>query len=331
MERHTDNVQNLLGDAVSGVTVTVRLTDLGTLASIFSDDLASPTVKANPFTNDADGEFFFYALNDTYDIELSGPVAETRLSVELFDPANALIRGPVLVGDTAGPTDIALGEVILADVGSNAVALTLPLDPGTNVQFPPIVVQHLAGDIAANNITIDRNGELIGGVAADITLTTPNASVILTWGGSAFGWAIRNFEPEVLIDVVTGSDINLPDATLVNVLAVDVQVSGIYALDAKLLLTVPAADDFQFDFTTPGADAIDGLVNGVTNGLALFDESAAEVVLTSGSLESVDVSAIVVLAAGAGTIQMRAAKNADAGADGTFHIGSNLKLRRLDV
>ena len=98
-----------------------------------------------------------------------------------------------------------------------------------------------------------------------------------------------------------------------------------------LAFTVPAADDFQFDFTTPGGDAIDGLVQGVTNGLNLFDESAAEVVLTSGSLESVDVSAIVVMAAGAGTIQMRAAKNADAGADGTFHIGSHLELRRLDV
>ena len=329
MQRHTDNVQDLSGSAVSGVTVTVRRVSDNGLASLFSDNLSTPTVLANPFTNDEDGELFFYAVNNRYNIELSGPVIETRSDVMLFDQDDASIRRNI-VAITASGT-ISQGDVALVDVSSGAITITLPADPGTDIQFSDTVIQHLAGDIAANNITIARNGELIGGVAADVVLTQPNASLILTWGGSTLGWAVRNFEPELLYDVVTGSDINLPDATLVNVLAVDVQVSGIYALDAKLLLTVPAADDFQFDFTTPGGDAIDGLVNGVTNGLALFDESAAEVVNTSGSLESVDVSAIVVMAAGAGTIQMRAAKNADAGADGTFHIGSNLKLRRLDV
>ena len=87
MQRHTDNIQNLSGDAVSAVTVTVRRVSDNALASLFSDTLPSPTVKANPFVNDADGELFFYALNNRYNIELSGPVTETR------NPDRRRVRG----------------------------------------------------------------------------------------------------------------------------------------------------------------------------------------------------------------------------------------------
>lgn len=53
-------------------TVTVYLAGTLTLASIYSDDLASPTAKANPFTAASSGQWFLYAANGIYDIKFSG-------------------------------------------------------------------------------------------------------------------------------------------------------------------------------------------------------------------------------------------------------------------
>lgn len=85
MERYQNNIQNLKGDAISGVTVTVRRVSDGGIASIFSDNLATPTAKANPFTNDVDGEFFFYAVNARYNIFFTGPITDQKDDVILFD------------------------------------------------------------------------------------------------------------------------------------------------------------------------------------------------------------------------------------------------------
>ncbi len=190
MQRHTDNVQDLSGNAVPNVTVTVRRVSDNGLASLFSDNLATPTVLSNPFTNDSDGELFFYAVNNRYNIELSGPVIETRSDVLLFDQDDASIRRNIIAISASGNID--QGDVALVDVTGGAITITLPADPGATIQFSDIVIQHLAGDITTNNITIGRNGELIGGVAADVVLSTLDAWAILTWGGSTLGWAIRS-------------------------------------------------------------------------------------------------------------------------------------------
>ena len=60
-------------ESFRGATVTVFDSDTVNLASIFSDDLAVPTVKSNPFTSDATtGAWDFYAPNGLYDIQFSG-------------------------------------------------------------------------------------------------------------------------------------------------------------------------------------------------------------------------------------------------------------------
>lgn len=190
MERHTDNVQDLVGNAVDGVTVTVRRTSDASLASIFSDNLAVPTAKANPFTNDADGELFFYAPNDEYEIILSGPVTETRSGVRLFDSNDTGLRTGVQL--ITGNTNAVPGNIYLCDVSGGAFTVTLPLDLGSNLQRPDIEVRHLVGDVRVNPITIARNSELIGGVAADVIMNRPNQAACLTWGDSTDGWAIQN-------------------------------------------------------------------------------------------------------------------------------------------
>lgn len=85
MERYRNNVQDGFGNAIPGVTVTVRLEATGVLASIFSDNLSTPTAKSNPFTNDSDGEFFFYALDERYDVFFTGPITDQIDDILLFD------------------------------------------------------------------------------------------------------------------------------------------------------------------------------------------------------------------------------------------------------
>jgi hypothetical protein len=53
-------------------TVTVYLTGTLTLASLYSNNLNSPTAKANPFTANTDGSFLFYAASQVgYDITIT--------------------------------------------------------------------------------------------------------------------------------------------------------------------------------------------------------------------------------------------------------------------
>jgi hypothetical protein len=73
MERFWDYAR-LLADGAPAPSATVTVYNQGTLvlASIFADNLGSPTPKANPFTADADAYFFFYAGSGRYDVRLSG-------------------------------------------------------------------------------------------------------------------------------------------------------------------------------------------------------------------------------------------------------------------
>jgi hypothetical protein len=76
-------------------TVTVYQTGTLTLATLYSDNAATPTPLSNPFTSSSDGSWFFYAVNGRYDVRLSGgtppsiPTPFTRADVLLCDPASA--------------------------------------------------------------------------------------------------------------------------------------------------------------------------------------------------------------------------------------------------
>lgn len=70
------------GAPAASCTVTVYETGGATLATIYGDDLATPTAKANPFTADANGYFFFYAAGGKrYDVQLSGGGIATPYTV----------------------------------------------------------------------------------------------------------------------------------------------------------------------------------------------------------------------------------------------------------
>ncbi len=184
MQRYISNVQDTLGNAVPGVTVTVRIAGTAQLAAIFSDNGVTP--KSNPFTNDSDGEFSFYAGNGRYDIQLSGPVSETQADILLFDAASAgLVTASFIVDADA---DVQTGANYFVDVTSGAVTLTLPAAP--TLQDAPVVITHYAGDVVTNPITIARNGNNIMGSAQDLVLNSPNGSLQLKYSDAAGGWRI---------------------------------------------------------------------------------------------------------------------------------------------
>ena len=112
----TGNVSsNKVQGSFPACTVTVHPAgDSVTLSTIFSNNLASPTVKANPFVAGADGTWFFYAANGKYDIVFSGGGIATPFTigdVQAFDfmyPLTvATLPSPAVAGMLATVTDSA--------------------------------------------------------------------------------------------------------------------------------------------------------------------------------------------------------------------------------
>jgi len=87
----TSGVNSTTKVQASYVSATVSVFDSGTvnLSTIFSDNSSTP--KANPFTADTTGYWFFYAANGRYDVTFSGGSVPSPFSLNdylLFDNAN---------------------------------------------------------------------------------------------------------------------------------------------------------------------------------------------------------------------------------------------------
>ena len=76
-------------------------------------------------------------------------------------------------------------ERIICTAGS--ITITLPATPTVEDTVQIIDVTGVAG---TNNITVGRNGEEIQNAASDLVIDINNASPILTYTGSTYGWVI---------------------------------------------------------------------------------------------------------------------------------------------
>ena len=65
MEKKTDGVADLKGNAIEGATVRVQSYPAGVLSTIYSDSLGV-TAIANPISTDANGAFEYYAADGHY-------------------------------------------------------------------------------------------------------------------------------------------------------------------------------------------------------------------------------------------------------------------------
>ena len=77
--------------------------------------------------------------------------------------------------------------MLFVDVSSGAITITLPASPVLGDAAVAIV--HSGGNIGTNNITIDRNGTNIQGLAQDMIVNTDDAAFQLKYSGDATeGW-----------------------------------------------------------------------------------------------------------------------------------------------
>lgn len=72
------------GTVVPFPIITVYLSGTLNLALIFSDDIGAGTPRANPFTGDVNGNFWFYASDGAYDINIVGTGINYALGAENF-------------------------------------------------------------------------------------------------------------------------------------------------------------------------------------------------------------------------------------------------------
>lgn len=116
MQRYQNVVLNENGVPVQTPTVTVRVANTtpnsGASATLFSDNLASPTSLTNPLTGDANGNFFFYVVDGRYDIALTGgtPTIPTTTIADI-EIADTGFQPTITFTSTDATPSIRLGNV----------------------------------------------------------------------------------------------------------------------------------------------------------------------------------------------------------------------------
>ena len=79
------------------------------------------------------------------------------------------------------------GDFIFADTTAAAFTITLPASPGVN---STVSIADYAEKFSTNNLTIARNGSKIMGLLEDMTVSTNNVSLILTYIDATQGWRL---------------------------------------------------------------------------------------------------------------------------------------------
>lgn len=240
MQRYSSAVLSRSGNAIPGVSVTVRLAGTSTSASLYSDN--GVTATANPLTTNDDGEYAFYAANGRYDLVLSGGgiVGETIPDVLLNDPVAAdavdlstlmYDDGEAYPSDSAGERMQALfdlaktltgtaNEVTVVEVDDETLRLELPdtmVAPGSLT----VTGQLIGGgtltndDAAAGKIGEYREIEVAKASAVALTTLTPaNAMLLELAPGDWEVEGILQFTGAATTIVYAGGGISLVSASL---------------------------------------------------------------------------------------------------------------------
>lgn len=207
-------------------TVTVYNAGTVTPSTIFSDNVGTP--KANPFTANADGDWFFYVANGRYDIQFSGTgisspftlgdvtaydeatdlasttnIGQTKLSVA---PASA--SSPIAVGEndprfTLSPYKIfnvkaygAVGDGVVNDTTAidAAIAAAQAVGGGT-ILFPEGVYRSNGGHVVTSGLIISGVSQFSTGGAAggsQIQLANGGAGHLFKFGELLFDVVVRD-------------------------------------------------------------------------------------------------------------------------------------------
>lgn len=105
------------------------------------------------------------------------------------DPTNwAVVDGgnPTWVIKTANYTAVA-GEALMCNTTAGAFTITLPATPTAS---HVVRIADYAGTFATYNLTVGRNALKIMGLSEDMTISTNNTSITLTYIDSTQGWRL---------------------------------------------------------------------------------------------------------------------------------------------
>lgn len=110
MQKYYDVVQNKLGLVVEGAKVLVTDSN-GSVASIYSNNTATPIPQTNPMTTDALGRFSFYAADGRYNLKVTidgvdyGEVRDILLN-DPADPSAEKIDGGIITNSQVNDSEI---------------------------------------------------------------------------------------------------------------------------------------------------------------------------------------------------------------------------------
>jgi hypothetical protein len=117
----------------------------------------------------------------------SGATISNQGTAAGFGPTGAVSWNTTKI--TADPNPAVTGVGYFADTTSAAFTITLPSSPSAGAV---VGIADYANTFATNNVTVDRNGSNIGGVAANAELSTNGLSVTFVYVDATQGWIVTD-------------------------------------------------------------------------------------------------------------------------------------------
>lgn len=84
-----------------------------------------------------------------------------------------------------------VNDRVLCDSSGGAFTITLPANASL-LDGDQVQIIDVGGAFSTNNVTVGRNGSLIQGAGADLTLDINGALVTLLFTGNTYGWVITS-------------------------------------------------------------------------------------------------------------------------------------------
>ena len=108
-------------------------------------------------------------------------------SLEYYDGTSWVLPGKLTFSTVSSSTSVNASNVYFVNTGGGGVTLTLPASPnlGDEIRFYDV-----AKTFDSNALTVARNGKLIQGDSANLTVSTESAAFSLCFSGDSYGWRI---------------------------------------------------------------------------------------------------------------------------------------------
>lgn len=136
----------------------------------------------------ADGNWELYNSADpTKELKFSLSSITTGTTRTLTVPDRNLIVAPSEFRVVTSSQTLVIGDRVAADTTSSAFALTLPASPANG---DTLEISDHAATFGSNALTLNRNGNIIEGLAENLVCNVSRALFTLVWVGGSVGWRI---------------------------------------------------------------------------------------------------------------------------------------------